>query len=86
MILAEPARRQRLDAHNPQSLVARHLLREDRRGRIAGAVVDDYHLVIRVILREQRVERDFQVTLFVARRDDHRYARTVRRQCGPNIA
>ena len=85
VILAEPARGQLVDAHYPQALIARCLAREDRRGRIARAIVDDNHLAVRVILRQHRVERDFQVTLFVARRDHHRYARRVRRQRDSNI-
>ena len=79
VILAEPSRGQFIDAHHREACVARRFAREDNRRRVIRTVVDDDHLIVRVILREQRVERGFDAARLIARRDHHGHAR---RPCG----
>jgi len=79
VVLAEPPRRQLVDAKHQQSLVPRGEVSEDGARRVARAIVDGDDLEARIVLREQRSDGVPDGRAFVARGNDHRKGRQRRR-------
>ena len=75
VVLAEPAGGQPVDAHHAQPRIARLHTRKNGRRGVAGAIVDDRQFEVGIVLREQGLERCFEVRFFVARGDDNGYPR-----------